>query len=48
MNENDLLNRHLELCQRIFDDMMREGSWPWRDSRNSEDLVESEGNDNDV
>lgn len=48
MDQDDFLNRHLELCQRVFEDMMRDGSWPWRDSLNSEDLVESEGNNDDV
>ena len=39
---------HLELCERIFERMQREGSWPWKhehDSPKSEDLVESEDND---
>ena len=48
MDKDDLLTRHLELCQRVFEDMMRDGSWPWRDSQISEDLVESEDNHDDV
>ena len=48
MGKDELLERHLELCKRIFEDMIRDGSWPWRDSQNSEDLVESEGNNDNV
>ncbi|MBO6726105.1 MAG: hypothetical protein JJ911_10640 [Rhizobiaceae bacterium] len=42
------LERYLRLCQRIYERMEREGSWPWRDSTESEDLVDSEGNLNDI
>ena len=48
MDNDEFLIRHLKLCQRIFDDMMREGSWPWRDSQKSQDLAESEDSQNDV
>lgn len=48
MDKDDLLTRHLELCQRVFEDMMRDGSWPWRDSQKSEDLVDSKDNDDNV
>ena len=51
-NHNELppeLERYLRLCQRIYERMEREGSWPWAtDSTESEDLVDSEGNPNDV
>ncbi len=42
------LERYLALCQRIFERMERDGSWPWADSSNSEDLVESDHNSTDV
>ncbi|WP_157733426.1 hypothetical protein [Antarctobacter heliothermus] len=42
------LQRHLDLCQRSFEDMLRDGSWPWLDSPNSEDLVESKDNSHDL
>jgi len=48
MDDDLFLKQHLELCQRIFEDMLRDGSWPWRDSQKSEDLIESEDNDHDV
>ena len=41
------LEAYLELCQRLYERMLRDGTWPWRDSQNSEDLVESEDT-NDV
>jgi hypothetical protein len=42
------LERYLALCKRIYERMEREGSWPWADSPNSEDLVDSEDNSPDV
>lgn len=41
MDHDELLERHLEFCKRMFERMEAEGSWPWTDSQNSEDLVES-------
>jgi len=45
--------RHLELCRRVYYRMLAENSWPWRergsdDSRESEDVVESKENSNDL
>lgn len=51
MSNNDHeehLLRYLALCQRIYERMEREGSWPWSDSPNPEDLVESEDKQIDV
>lgn len=42
------LEQYLEICKSIYERMERDGSWPWPDSRNSEDLVESEDNSNNV
>lgn len=47
-NNKDYLERYLALCQRIYERMEREGSWPWSDSPNSENLVESEDNQPDI
>lgn len=47
MTPDERLQIHLELCQRIYERMLREGSWPWKadeDSPNSEDLIESKDN----
>lgn len=38
------LERYIALCQRVYERMKREGSWPWADSQKSEDLVDSEDN----
>lgn len=53
MNEHhdDRLHRYLELCQRIFERMEREGKWPWTgqvDLTDFEDVLESEFNPDDV
>jgi len=53
MNKGDHLQRHFELCKRIYLRMLAEGSWPWdldadsnigadTDSQNPENLIESE------
>jgi hypothetical protein len=42
---NKELEQYLALCQRIYERMEREGSWPFLDPKDStlgEDLVESE------
>ena len=44
MEHDQQLDQFIELCKRIYARMEREGSWPWTDSQNSEDLVESEDN----
>ena len=48
MTNNDHLERHLNLCRRMFLRMLADGSWPWKedeeDSRDSEDMVESDNN----
>jgi hypothetical protein len=36
-----LLEEYLRLCQEIYSKMKTEGKWPWPDSQNSEDLLES-------
>jgi hypothetical protein len=51
MTHDPRLERYLELCQRIYERMERDGTWPWKhnaDSTLSDDLVESEDNINDV
>ena len=51
MDKNDHLERHLELCRRMYLRMLADGSWPWKDkpdSQESEDMVESEETENDI
>ena len=45
MQQNDPLNRYLELCLDVYRDLVDRGEWLWPDSQKSEDLVESEGID---
>jgi hypothetical protein len=40
MEKDELLIRHLELCQEIFERMARDGSWPWRNPQPNDDLPE--------
>ena len=47
MNKNEHIERHLDLCRRVYLRMLAEGGWPWSDdpeSSKSEDMVESESN----
>lgn len=47
MDKDEHLERHLDLCKRIYLRMLRDGSWPWADSPKSEDLIESKDSPND-
>jgi len=38
------LERYLALCERIYERMERTGTWPWSDSPDFEDVVESDDN----
>ncbi len=44
------LERYLALCKRTYEDMERNGTWPWAkqtdnpDSQDSEDMVDSGNN----
>jgi hypothetical protein len=46
MAKPDPLDQYLDICLEVHRTLVREGKWPWPDSQNSEDLVESEGNPN--
>ena len=48
MTEDEHIMRHLEICQRIYERLVAEGKWPWPDSLNSEDVIESEDPKTDV
>ena len=52
MNREQQFQRYLRLCQRIYERMEAENSWPWKtedpDSTDPEDLVESEDNENNI
>ena len=51
-NDKDKLppevEQYLNLCKRIYERMLREGTWPWTDSPDFSDVVESDNNSNDI
>ncbi len=48
MTNDPSLDQFLALCQRVYERMEREGTWSWADSQNTDDLVESDSNQNDI
>lgn len=51
MKKDEHLQRHLDLCRRVYRRMLADGSWPWKeelDSTEPEDVIESEDIPNDV
>jgi hypothetical protein len=47
MTNDPRLERFLELCQRIYERMERDGTWPWKqgnDSTLSQNLIDSDDN----
>lgn len=42
------LERYLALCRRVYERMLEAGEWPWEDSPDFDDVVESADNQNDV
>ena len=48
MKDQDKLDRFLALCLRVYERMEREGSWPWGDSQEFGDVVESDSNQNNI
>lgn len=45
MTERDHLEAHLRLCQRIYERLKRNGEWPWADSTDLENMVDSDDNE---
>lgn len=41
------VERYLALCERAFECMVREGKWPWADSPDFSDVIESNDNPHD-
>lgn len=48
MTEDERIERHLEICQRVYERLVAEGKWLWSDSLNPEDMLESEDPKTDV
>jgi len=42
MTEDERIQRHLDICQRVYERLVAEGNWPWPDSPISVDVIESE------
>jgi hypothetical protein len=40
MGEDEFLERYLRLCQQIYERMEREGTWPWSDSTEPDDVID--------
>lgn len=47
-DEHEKLLQYIELCRRIYERMRRENSWPWADSQDSDDVLESKDNPKNV
>ena len=48
-HDDAYLQEYFEICKRIYEQMERDGTWPWAaDSTNPEDMVDSEANYDDV
>lgn len=48
MIEDERILRHLEICQRLYERLVAEGKWPWPDSTDTEDVLESDDLKTDV
>lgn len=51
MEKDQHLQRHLDLCRRMYLRMLAHGNCPWKDtpdSPNPEDVIESQGTETDV
>lgn len=49
MEEDRFLEEYLEICRRIYERHVREGTWPWPvDSTNPDDMVDSDHNIDEI
>jgi len=48
MKGDEFLEEYLEICKSIYERMERDGSWPWSDSQNTENLIESKKDEKDL
>ena len=49
MHDRDYLEEYFQICKRIYEQMERDGAWPWTsDSTKSENMVDSEDNNDDT
>lgn len=48
-HDDAYLQEYFEICKRVYEQMERDGTWPWTiDSPNTEDMVDSESDKNDL
>ena len=41
--DNEALEKYFQICRRVYEQMERDGTWPWEsDSPKSVDLIDSE------
>lgn len=45
---DEQFERYMEVCRRMFERMRRENAWPWLDSPDRDDVVDSEDQNDDV
>jgi hypothetical protein len=49
MDKQDHLEEYLAICQAVYEQMKRDGTWPWAvDSTNPEDVIDSDSNPNNL
>ena len=48
MTEDERIDRHLDLCQRVYERLVAEGTWPLSDSPKNLGVVESDYHEIDV
>lgn len=42
--EDTVLQEYFEICRRAYEQQLRDGSWPWADSPNTENVLDSKDN----
>lgn len=48
MTEDERIEQHLLLCQRVYERLVAEGKWLWPDSQNLEDVIDSDHSTDDL
>ncbi len=48
MTEDERIQRHLEICYRVYVRLVAEGKWRWPDSPKSKDVIESKDPNTDI
>lgn len=48
MTEDERIQRHLEICQRVYERLVAEGKWLWPELPESEDVIESKNTETDL